>query len=285
MGSAIKFTEDEIDALHGCSPEAVKLYMCGIRPRMCFKTGYVGRKTRFCYQALREVMSEYAPPVGSHIRDRVWSRSALKCRLSELVEAGLINWIKVPSRGLLFKCVLSVYDKCQQFLLSSGAAPSERPHVKTVKTVKNELVVDKNLAVKNKSSTPPPELPFNSLQFSMHNEWNPDRQAVNSVCKETVGIRASGIDDGRYQAVIKEFVGFWSARSSQRNEHGWLCCLATAFAHNARVVKKWANTERGGFNALAVGESIGLQPRPGESTYDFSARVRSATEQNRRQQT
>lgn len=63
----------------------------------------------FSYECIRDVMEQYAPPTGSRERDKIWWKSAIKHRLNELVDRGLIDWDKTPTRGLQLQCVKACY--------------------------------------------------------------------------------------------------------------------------------------------------------------------------------
>lgn len=128
--AAVRFSEDELAALSrdewACqiSHEAKVLYMLVIRPHMDFANGMAGRKTVISYQKIAEAL-EFDPPAGSKREARRFQKEKIRALLKELVRGGLIEWVKNPERGLLFRCLMADTDWSVSQRNNPGATPEQ----------------------------------------------------------------------------------------------------------------------------------------------------------------
>jgi len=126
--TACRINDDEIDALSRSdnsshiSPMAKLVYLLAIRPYMDFATGMVGSRRMVTYQSIRECI-EYFPPQGSKRKEIRHSKDLIHSLLEELERFGLIEWIKTPGRGLIFRCILADRDISSENM----RAPREHP--------------------------------------------------------------------------------------------------------------------------------------------------------------
>lgn len=100
--TSFRINDDEREILRrsDLSHAAKVLYVVGVRPRMDFGTGIVGKVRRVSYQTFHEDL-EYLPPHGSKREARGYSVAAIRALLEELVRAGLIR--RLPNdKGLIF---------------------------------------------------------------------------------------------------------------------------------------------------------------------------------------
>lgn len=99
-----KLVRDEMSS--ELSHEAKLTYLLAIRPHMDFQTCIVGIKRRVSYQSIIETL-EFSPGPGSHRKEKRYNRESVRAILRELERAGLIEWIKSDSKGLIFRCLLA----------------------------------------------------------------------------------------------------------------------------------------------------------------------------------
>lgn len=106
--TAFRLNDDEQVILRRSelSHAAKLLYVVGIRSRMDFKTGIVGKVRRVSYQAFHEDI-EYLPPKGSTRGSGDFSVAAIRALLDELVRAGLIRRLPNDHRLIFLECLLA----------------------------------------------------------------------------------------------------------------------------------------------------------------------------------
>jgi hypothetical protein len=103
---SIKLNEDEMTALFGLPHLSIVLYMLGLRPRMDFATGTVGKKPLISWQALREAV--YVEPHPG-IKHEYASMQAVRRAAVWLEKSGLVK-MKSVERQLIFFLPLADAD-------------------------------------------------------------------------------------------------------------------------------------------------------------------------------
>jgi len=101
MAAGIYLCAEELELLAGLPALAQRLYVLGIRPQMCFKTGVVGRESRISWHGLaRELRVESAPG----IKEELPSKPQVRRACDHLVKVDLISMMSVDKQ-LMMKCL------------------------------------------------------------------------------------------------------------------------------------------------------------------------------------
>lgn len=108
--TSIKLTIAELQALAGAGADAVNVYVMGIRPRMDYRTGVVGRTVAISYQAIKEWTERHARP---GVRFFAYSRDQIRRLVDQLVNLGLVRK-EGGHRELVLRCLLADTDNCAQ---------------------------------------------------------------------------------------------------------------------------------------------------------------------------
>ncbi|MGO4577895.1 hypothetical protein AB4Z48_17765 [Cupriavidus sp. 2TAF22] len=115
--TSIKLTIAELQALAGAGADAVNVYVMGIRPRMDYRTGVVGRTVAISYQAIKEWTERLARP---GVRFFAYSRDQIRRLVDQLVNLGLVRK-EGGHRELVLRCLLADTDNCAQKKAAKGS--------------------------------------------------------------------------------------------------------------------------------------------------------------------
>jgi len=115
------------------SHAAKLLYLVGIRPRMDFRTGIVGKARRVSYQTFHEDI-EYLPPQGSKRGVCDYGIAAIRALLDELARAGLIRRLPNDKRLIFLECLVADREDAPKNMNNRGTTKKNDTKNNTSKT-------------------------------------------------------------------------------------------------------------------------------------------------------
>ncbi|ABM61423.1 hypothetical protein [Halorhodospira halophila] len=121
--SAIKLSQEELEALAGLPSLALRVYILGIRPHMDYSTGLVGAQRRISWQSLRE--ASYVEPHQGLTDTGTPSKSSVRRAVDWLIRSGLAIDCTQGKR-LIFYCPLAQTDSSSQE--KPGTNPTQSRH-------------------------------------------------------------------------------------------------------------------------------------------------------------
>ncbi|MDX1656031.1 MAG: hypothetical protein R3310_12540 [Candidatus Competibacteraceae bacterium] len=120
---SIRLNDAELEALRGLTDFQFRLYVSALRPRMDYRSGLAGRKTRLSYQAIVEATEEWPTP-GAKTRPRP-SKDQIYRALRSLERRGLIKVVSAD-RELVVRFVFADFDAAGNSSVSGKAATRPR---------------------------------------------------------------------------------------------------------------------------------------------------------------
>jgi len=231
MAAGIYLCAVEFELLAGLPALAQRLYVLGIRPQMCFKTGVVGRSSRVSWHGLaRELRVEAAPG----IREELPSKAQVRRACEHLVRVGLVTMQSVDKR-LMLRCVEARLSSDEQIKADTKPAREagtkqavvSKPQARAASAVGDDLDSSMQRLADSMAQGKPPHIGVseedqkNSLsagakKFAIPWDWHPfdadrfaEACAMSGVCWDALGSEVR-------ELIRVEFVRYWMARSGDK---------------------------------------------------------------------
>lgn len=235
MATGIYLSLEEMDALSGAPLLVRDLYVFGIRPYMCFRTGLCGKSSRISWDGLaRTVRVEPAPG----IKEVLPTKSQMRRAGAHLVKLGLIT---MESEGLqlIMRCNLARLDSFASDKviikptreMDTNQAGVDNPTALAASGVGGHLVEGLARLGDSLNQTKPPHLRVsekenNSLtahakQFAIPWDWRPfDGDRFAEACAMS-GVSWDAISAEVQELIRVEFVRYWATRRDVGTQAQW----------------------------------------------------------------
>lgn len=225
--SGVYLTDEELDVLgdsHLALPHSAQLlYMRVLRRWMNYADGVVGRKRRISYQQIKEEL-ECVPSRGAMSNRVILSKDQIKRLLVRLEDAGLIVSLhdKTARAPMEFRLPMAVCDlvRPREYRHDNATDTAPRSSAGTAGAGVGNAATELNGALRHTSGLPSSSLSTTTrVNFSLQQGWDVSEEFESRLIR--LGVNPSVLSEHQKDALLDEFVGFWSGKNRSGTQEYW----------------------------------------------------------------
>jgi len=243
MNSATQWSSGEDDRLQGLSMLSQLIYLRVLRVKMDYSTGIAGGlrgKNIIRYSMIAERVG-YVPDRGSNRAAWLPTRDEMRCSLSELERAGLIEDAGSNMQlGIIKKLVLALRGQSVQNMNPTGTPrknPTGNPTGNPSGNAGYSDMSDTTSNIEKERGTPQHQVSVTTTThareprfFSMHEEWQSDNESLSAHARMQ-GVLVDQLTADELAGAIGEFKSFWTGQAREETQSGWESKLVKSIKH------------------------------------------------------